>query len=385
MSDTSETPLRLSVFRTVVTPPFGHPLCGGWIAPVEHITDPLFALGIVLQDESQAPIVLCAVDWCEIRAEDHVLWRETIAEAVGTEPDRVAVQCVHQHNAPLTDMAAQRLTGPYDLPDMVDEAWLRACAEQVALFAKDSLRRSRPVTHVSAGQAKVEQVAANRRVYKVDGKVQAMRGSSCEDPDLRAMEEGLIDPMLKTISFWNKEEKLASLHYYATHPMSYYGDGCVSNDFVGIARERRTAEEETLHLYFTGCAGNIGAGKYNDGSPEVRPVLSERIYKAMVASEEDAENFPADRFQWQTEPVALPPGPQFDEDELLSKIANSELPHSHRKHMAMALVYLQWVQSGKTVPFTSLRLGDRIRIVHLPGEPFVQYQLYVLLQHICHH
>ncbi|MDP6503943.1 MAG: hypothetical protein QF886_10025 [Planctomycetota bacterium] len=368
--------MKISSFRTVVTPPFGHPLCGGWIAPVSHITDPLFAQGIILQDDGQEPVVLCAVDWCEIRAEDHVLWRERIAEAVGTEPDRVAVQCVHQHNAPLTDVAAQRLTSPHGLPEFVDEEWLRSCADQAALFAQDALSRARQVTHVACGEAKVAEVAANRRVHKIERKVQRMRGSSCKDAELRAMEEGLIDPMLKTISFWEDNEKLAAMHYYATHPMSYYGDGCVSADFAGLARERVISEQEVAHLYFTGCGGNIGAGKYNDGSKPVRPELSERIYQGICEAERNSEKVEADGFQWQTEPVALPPGPQLNEQELLEEIADPQRPQSRRKHAAMALVYVQWIQAGKTIPFTGLRLGDKIRIVHLPGEPFVQYQLY---------
>src|SRR5205085_8633308 len=109
------------------------------------------------------------------------------------------------------------------------------------------------------------------------------RWSRCDDPALCAEPEGLIDPMLKTVSFWNGERKLAALHYYATHPMSYYGDGLVSADFEGMARERRHQEEPdaALHIYFTGCAGNITAGKYNDGSPENRPVLAERLYRAL--------------------------------------------------------------------------------------------------------
>ena len=300
--------MKLSVFRTVVTPPFGHPMCGGWITPASHITDPLFAQGIILQDDTQDPVVLCAVDWCEIRAEDHVLWRERIAEAVGTEPDRVAVQCVHQHNAPLADLAAQRLTSPYGLPDFVDEPFLRSSADQVALFAKDAMNRAQPVTHVASGEAKVDQVGANRRVNKVDGKVLTMRGSSCKDPELRAMEEGLIDPMLKTISFWNNHEKLAAMHYYATHPMSYYGDGCVTADFAGLARERLIAEQEVMHLYFTGCAGNIGAGKYNDGSKPARPILRDRMVQAICEAENNSEKVEAESFQWQTEPVALPFG-----------------------------------------------------------------------------
>ncbi|MDA0836708.1 MAG: hypothetical protein O2857_02900 [Planctomycetota bacterium] len=281
----------------------------------------------------------------------------------------------------MTDLAAQRLTSRYGLPEFVNESFLRSCVGQVALFAKDSLNRAQPVTHIARGQAKVERVGANRRINRVEGKVQAMRGSSCQDPALRAMEEGIIDPILKTISFWNNDEKLAAMHYYATHPMSYYGDGCVTVDFAGLARERLTAEQAAMHLYFTGCAGNIGAGKYNDGSKPVRPALSERMYKAICEAEGNSEKVEAESFQWQTELVALPPGQQLNESGLLAAIADSELSQARRKHAAMALVYLQWVQAGKTIPFTSLRLGDKIRIVHLPGEPFVQYQLFVQEQH----
>lgn len=80
--------------------------------------------------------------------------------------------------------------------------------------------------------------------------------------------------VLKTISFWNGEKKLAALHYYATHPMSYYGDGMVTSDFVGTARERRTKDDGVPHVYFTGCGGNIAAGD-TDASKESRVRLGE--------------------------------------------------------------------------------------------------------------
>src|SRR5262249_12595373 len=147
---------------------------------------------------------------------------------------------------------------------------------------------ARRVTHVAAGQARVEQVASNRRVNRApDGKVLAMRGSSCKDAKLRALPEGLIDPWLKTVAFYDRGEKIAACHYYATHPMSYYGHGRVSSDFAGLARKQRQRDEpDCCHLYFTGCAGNIAAGKYNDGSPAVRPVLVRRVYEGIVASEQ---------------------------------------------------------------------------------------------------
>ena len=56
-----------------------------------------------------APIVMCTVDWTGILNEAHLAWRTALAEAAGTTPDRVAVHCVHQHNAPLVCYDAERM------------------------------------------------------------------------------------------------------------------------------------------------------------------------------------------------------------------------------------------------------------------------------------
>src|SRR5215470_9898559 len=98
--------------------------------------------------------------------------------------------------------------------------------------------------------------------------------------NVRAEPEGLIDPFLKTLTFWNEARPIAALSYYATHPMSYYGDGRVSSDFCGLARQRQQDDLNVVQMYFTGCAGNITAGKYNDGDPRNRPVLRDRIRDA---------------------------------------------------------------------------------------------------------
>ena len=265
--------LHLSTFRCDVTPPVGDPLCGGLVQPVRGVDDPLFALGIVLLGAG-APVVLCAVDWCGLRNDGHATWRKAIAEAAHTTPERVALHCVHPHNAPFGDTSAQKLLGavpgaPASLGLKFYEQAVRRSADAV----KASLANTTPFTHCGIGQAKVAQVASNRRIV-ADGKVTAIRYSGTKDPKVRAEPEGLVDPWLKTLSFWNKDKPLAALHYYATHPMSYYGDGRVSSDFCGLAREQRALDEpRVFQVYFTGCAGNVTAGKYNDGAKENRPVL----------------------------------------------------------------------------------------------------------------
>lgn len=209
----SGAPLRLATFRADVTPPVGAPLCGGLVKPVAGISDPLLALGVVILGTDK-PVVLCAVDWCEIRAGDHVHWREVLAQAAGTTPDRVAVQSLHQHNAPIADSASHQLLAGVDSPiKVLDVEWAERALKGVATSIAVALKGTSPVTHIAHGEAAVEQVASNRRILGDDGKIAKMRLSSTKDAALRELPEGLVDPLLKTVSFWNGEKKLAVLHY----------------------------------------------------------------------------------------------------------------------------------------------------------------------------
>jgi hypothetical protein len=233
------------------------------------------------------PIVVCAVDWTGILNGAHLEFRSEVALAVGTDPDRVAVQCVHQHNAPFTCLEALRIVAEHpDLPPLTFEDFFFETVNKVSAAAKASLAKAVPLTHVATGEADVFRVAGNRRILQPDGKLMPMRGSASKSQIHADTPEGLIDRKLRTVAFYSGEKKVAACHYYACHPMSYYADGRASSDFVGLARKMRQAEEpDCTHIYFNGCGGNIAAGKYNDGTHEMRPVLVRRMYGAIVASE----------------------------------------------------------------------------------------------------
>jgi hypothetical protein len=378
--ETTMPKLHLATFRVDASVPIGHPLCGGWIKPAERITEPLYALGVVLLGE-ESPVVLCAVDWTGICNDAHRHWREHLARAAHTTPERVAVHCVHQHNAPFTDLAAQKLVSEQQgLASIMDVKWFEATVQRVAAAVQEALTRTRPVSHVGTGQARVEKVACNRRLIGPDGKLRGWRGSACRDAKLREEPEGLIDPWLRTVSFWDGERKLAVLHYYATHPMSYYGDGLVTSDFVGLARDARSKEEEVPHLYFTGCAGNVAAGKYNDGSKENRFLLAQRIYTALVESERKSERVPAGELEWRARPVVLPPRSDVMEDELMKTLADGTKQTALRNRAAMKLSYRRRATARVPIPLTSLHLGKNICLLHLPAESFVEFQLHAQQQ-----
>jgi hypothetical protein len=366
--------LRLARFRCEVTPPVGHPLCGGWIEPVRAVDDPLYALGVVLLGTGN-PIVLCAVDWCGLRNEANRVWRQALAEAVGTVPENVAVQCVHQHNAPFADLGAQELIEAAHGPTSLDRKFFADAVRRTAAAAGASLARATPLTHIGIGQAKVEEVASNRRILGGDGKVKAVRYSATRDAAVRDAPEGVIDPWLKTLSFWNGSQPLAALHYYATHPMSYYGDGRVSSDFCGLARKKRQEDQaDVFQVYFTGCAGNVTAGKYNDGSHENRSVLRDRIYNAMTAAWKATQRHPVDGWKWRVEPVKLPPRTEnpFGEGESQKALDNEKIGKTQRINAAFQLAWRQ--RSDRPIELTCLDLG-KVLVLHLPGEPFIEYQL----------
>ncbi len=368
--------LRLATFCFDVTPPQGHSLCGGWIKPVIAVDDPLEAIGFILSGAGK-PIVVCAVDWTGLLNDAHVQWRIAFAEAAGTTPDRVAVQCVHQHNAPFACLDAEKIIlAEGDLPHIVELDYYQKCLERGKAAVAKAMDKARPVTHIASGQAKVEKVASNRRVSRnADGSVKAMRGSSCRNEQLRALPEGLIDPWLKTIAFYDGQSKIASCHYYATHPMSYYGDGRVSSDFAGLARKQRQVEEpDCMHLYFTGCAGNIAAGKYNDGSKEMRPVLTERIYQGIVKSEQNLKPVPIENVSWRTVDALPPANKKLSAEKLQATISNKKNSVVGRNRPSYMLAWLQRLQQKTPIVLSALRINNTA-MLHLPAECFIEYQL----------
>jgi hypothetical protein len=180
--------------------------------------------------------------------------------------------------------------------------------------------------------------------------------------------------------------------YYATHPQSYYRTGKANPDFPGLARNARQQSTGVPHIHFNGAGGNIGAGKYNDGSPENRQILADRVGDAMQRAWNSTKksSLAAADVRWTTTAVALPPAPHLDEKTLVALVegrehsstadkggeaADAKSPmHLDRFIAATKLAWLRRCQEGEKTELACLRLGGA-RILHLPGELFVEYQL----------
>lgn len=368
--------LHLASFVAEVTPPPGHALMGGGITPARRVADPLFVHGVCLLGDAM-PVVLAAVDWCEIRNDAYAAWRTELANAAHTQPERVMLASVHQHDAPVADLRAEEILRQVEAPASVcDPVFHKKVVERAAAALRASLAKTARVTHVGVGQAKVEKVACNRRYHAPDGSVRFDRTSSTRDAAAQAGEEGLIDPWLKTVSFWNDQAPLAALSCYATHPMAFYGQGEVSADFPGLARKRRQADDPACaQIYFSGCSGNITAGKYNDGREENRPLLADRLYQAMKKAMAETKRHPVDRLKCPSIRYELAPreGRGFSREELEETVKTAARPFD-RCLAAMGLSWRERVAANKPLDLPILEIGPASILV-LPGESYVEYQL----------
>ncbi len=181
--------------------------------------------------------------------------------------------------------------------------------------------------------------------------------------------------MLKTVAFYHRKKKLVASHYYACHPMSYYGDGRVSADFCGLARKQRQLQEpECTHLYFNGCGGNIGAGKYNDGSKAMRPVLTERMLTGIVESETHLDPQPIQSIGWETHDIQPPADIRFDEEAIMRQISNKNERVVNRNRPSYTVAWLRRTAQNIPITLSSLHINN-VSLLHLPAECFVEYQL----------
>ncbi len=392
----AEPRLVLATFRADVTPPIGNGPCVGFMPKVESVEHPLELRGIVLRANGQT-FVIAALDYQGLCNSSDDEFRRCMADAAGTTVGRVALQSLHQHSAPALDADAVRLLhGDDSEPLRQHLAFTTQMAERAAAAIREALPKLKPVARVVGSRAKADRLASNRRVPQPDGSL-LVRGSGTRDPKLQEAPEGLIDPWLRTVTFFDAQRPMAQLHYYATHPMSFYGDARISWDVPGLARQRLEQETGVVQIYFTGCGGNIGMGKYNDATRAAREQLTDRLFDAMRRSARVAAGGAAS----ETEkldvtvdvPSLMPTDVAWDQAELrftvrddgpfstaaLREQRQAGRPFNDRLKAAMFSAWANRLNSGHRVSVSRLKIG-KLQVVHLPGEPFVEFQLFAQQQ-----
>jgi hypothetical protein len=371
---------QIAPFVADVTPPLGEPLVFGLSPPTSVIEHPLLAKGIVLRD-SGGTYVLGAVDWTEIHNDSYELFRREIARAARTSPSRVAIHTLHQHTAPAYDTDMQRiLNRRQGAPAGKGLEFLEEAVARTAAAVEKATAQWRGLTHVGTSWASVDRVASSRRILQPDGTL-LTRLSSTQDPEQQRAPEGYIDGYLRTVTFFDREQPAVRVHYYATHPQSYYGDGRVTYDVPGLARERLEKESGVFQVYFTGCGGDIAMGKYNNGTPARRPELVDRVYDGMVRSMKNVHIEPVSGIRWATIDVRFPVrnDGSFSAEACRKVLDDPKASFQSAWNAASLLALVARAKADRPFQLSCLAIGS-VRILHLPGEPFVEYQFWAQRQ-----
>lgn len=372
-------------FSVDITPPTGDFACVGFMPLVKTIEHPLELKGLVLSAGDETYVV-AAADLCGIANGSDERLRDALAKAAGTSRSRVALQSLHQHSAPALDAdSAALLFGKKSERYRKHLAYGDDIAARATSAIEAAMKNRRRVTRIAGSKAKVDRVAANRRVPLENGTI-GVRASLTKEPHIRDAAEGTIDPWLRTLTLFAGDMAIAQLHYYGTHPQTFYGDARISWDMVGMSRQRLQEETGIFTIYFTGCGGNVTVGKYNEGNRDSRAALAERMFAAMKSAHQsamaepetivDVEGLPANAIGWATAAIRFTPrddGP-FHPDELVRKLA-ADRPLSDRLTGACFQAFRERLLAGHVGKMSRFRVGA-IDLVHLPGEPFIEFQLF---------
>ena len=115
------------------------------------------------------------------------------------------------------------------------------------------------------------------------------------------------------------------------------------------------------------------AGKYNDGTPKARAELAERLFAGMKASVAATRLVPADCLQWHVTPVSLVAREdgRYDPVKNRATLADPDATPESRISAASRLASFERLQ--QPIELSLVRIGPA-RILHLPGEPMIEFQ-----------
>lgn len=364
--------IRISTFQVDCTPPTGSMVGLNPDSKAGETGDPLYMRAIVLDCEGEISI-LAALDYCALLNTSYDDFRYAMANAVNADAGRIIIHCVHQHDAPLLDFQATNYIGKNNY---YSHKWFNSVIKKCAEAARASLRKAIKVKKIGYSETRLHGYASNRRIKLPDGSVQ-MRSSRCSDKAIKNMPVGIIDPMLRTIAFTGSEDRIiASMSFYATHPQTCNDGKNFSADAPGEALSLLKNDfPDSLHLFCTGAAGNVGVGKYS--SPN--NLEGNRRHFGFLLANGIAHNLQSLRYNDANDAVwsqiSFPfPVKTLNRGEMLEEISSQKTPQVRR----ISNIAILCCDDYHHNPDYIIRLFNLsgVKLLFLPGEPFVEYQLY---------
>lgn len=354
-----------------ITPSIGDLLGFG---RVEQIDGTIAVKAVYLYDDTNHTAVVLAMADLEgfTRSVDKRI-RQAVAAALGIRMDQVCLNASHTHTAPKPYAFIHQLFVPYRVPN-VDPMWLGRVESELVEAAREAKASALPV-QAEAGSRRVKEVAANRTIVRKDGTIVTRHGL-CTVREDKDEAEGLIDPNVAVLRFKGENgQPVVTLFNYACHPTAIDAIGRLSSpDFAGYAAEIIEKETSGPAFFLQGACGNVGTGKYADGSIERSREMGARLATAVLAALDRAvacKPSPLILSTWNA-PVELAdnlPTERTARDELERAGLNRDIWEMWR--IGALIEVLQAIDLAETCRLFTIECGDWC-ISGLPAESFIE-------------
>ena len=347
-------------------------MCGYAFRPsgCTGIHDELSARAIVFDDgRNRVAIVSMELLGLDFDLVDKV--RQGVHAATGIPPAALMLHATHTHGGPNVRK--------FNTMGSRDEAYVESLADKLVDVVKQAANLLEPVS-LAYGRASA-QIGVNRRQIGPEGK-----SSIGLNPD------GPIVPYVDVISVRDRNgAPKALLFSHACHPTTLGGENLeITGDWPGFACEAVHRESGVMPFFLQGCAGNINP--HPRGTYEIARQHGETIALTAILAGDSGERIASEEVGFRELSVDLPliPPPPVEECDRNISHWESEVANERRAgnvgrilHAEGLLDFARYERSiacqdkanlQKAFHLQLLRIGGA-RILGMPGEMFVQYQL----------
>jgi hypothetical protein len=262
-----------------------------------------------------------------------------------------------------------------------DEQYFTSVLARARSAIRDALAGpAKAIEYVAYAEHPVHEFASNRRIIDGENKCHIRFSIATHDEKIRQAPEGVIDPMMSLVVFYDEQKRpVASWSFYASHPQVSSDRPIISGDTIGVAMDLfEKAHPGLAPVYFTGCAGDVTAGKYTTANLDRnRLVFGIRLFDAMQAAFENARPVKLESIAWLDRVRDVPLAKvQQERDALLPILRDPASTTKEKYQAAMKLDRLERRMDRYPFRASRLTINDDIHIVFLPTELLLEYQLY---------
>ena len=380
--------------RADITPPLGVPMAGyTFLRKASAVRDPLELNALAVSDGAHAAVVIAA-DLLDLQDNDLASeMRKRVAEAAHVPIEAVYFHCTHTHLSPAFGKADPNGETSFD----GDAAYCAQLIDKVCAAAKAAVADLVPAT-IAVGRAEAKRISFIRRFRMKDGSIRTNPGVN--NPDIREP-IGQVDETVQVVRFRREGRDEVVAVNFGTHPDTVGGDA-ISADWPGFARRfAEKALEGVKCVFFNGALGDVNHvcvdpqpgeceglkrdfDDVNRGYEHAKH-MGRVIAGAVMSVYGKCAPVEAGEVSFSVKDVSIPSNRPKPEDlplahkysELHAAGKDEEIPFEGMELTTVVaeagrMLRLESGPDAFTMPISEVSIGNAVRFVGIPGEPFTE-------------